>query len=154
MAPRFTSTNLLLSSLMRGSRIVIGQRCRLGFCFPTLDKQQIRSHWQAFLTKKLDRTSNTTQRSVDNTTAESVDNIRSAVYKYEDWINVIRGFHDPMKHNKSLLERHLNTKVHVKPTEQKRRIKSNQIYQRSVKRVDDLASYIQFVRDHKEDFRK
>lgn len=118
------------------------------------DTIQIRWHWQAFLTKKIDRTSNTPHRSVDSTKGESGDNLRSAVYKYEDWTNVIRGFHDPMKHNKSLLDRHLNAKVHIKPTEQKRRIKSNQIYQRSVKRVDDLASYIQFVRDHKDDFRR
>jgi hypothetical protein len=119
----------------------------------SLDRQQVRSHWQAFLTKRIDRTSNTSQRSSIDKDNKGI-NSGSVVYKYEDWLNVIRGFHDPMKHNKSLLDLHLRSKVHIKPTAQKRQVKANQIYQRSVKRVDDLASYIQFVRDHKDEFRK
>jgi hypothetical protein len=119
--------------------------------FPS-NRQQTRSHWQAFLTKKLDRSANIRGTGARDDSGEESE---QGQYRYDDWVNVARGFQDPMKDRKSLLQLHLDTsREHIKPTEQRRRIKSNKIHQRSVKRVDDLNSYIQFVKDHKEDFRK
>jgi hypothetical protein len=152
MASLLRTTNWLVSALIRVSPRHIGKRCRLGIFFPSSSQQQIRNHWQAFLTKKLDRTSKTAQRRVDSTNEDS--NVRSAAYKYDDWDYVMRGFQSPVKQRTPLLERHLRNTKHVKPTQQKQRIKSMQIYRRSEKRVGDLSRYIKFVKDHNEDFQK
>ena len=125
------------------------------------NQEQVRYHWQAVITKRLDRTSNTRfkDRNKDPAAGSLSDNNNNnnvaSQYKFDDWAYVARGFQEPTKlGGKSLLQRHLETREHMKPTTQRQRIKSRQVYERSVKRVEDLTSYIQFVKDHKEDFQK
>jgi hypothetical protein len=68
--------------------------------------------------------------------------------KFQDWDEIIDGFQSPTlaTTGQSLLERHLRAERHIKPKEVRRQINSAKIYKRSVKRVDDLVSYIQFMR--------
>jgi hypothetical protein len=67
--------------------------------------------------------------------------------KFQDWDEIIDGFQTPTltTTGQSLLERHLRAERHIKPKEVRRQINSAKIYRRSVKRVDDLVSYIQFM---------
>jgi hypothetical protein len=93
----------------------------------------IRWNWQGFLTKRFDRA--------------------SGQYKYDDWERVMLGSQEPTKGGKSLLQRHLNNEEHIKPTEIKRRTTSRVLYDRKIKRIDDLMKYIQFMKDHPDDFK-
>lgn len=100
---------------------------------------QVAYHWQAVIRKRI----------IDPKTGE---------HKYEDWDHVIRSFQHPsaLTHpgaatTTTLLDRHLAQDRHIKPTEIRRRINSAKAYRRSVRRVDDLASYIQFIQETKKD---
>jgi len=92
--------------------------------------------------------------------------------QYEDWDSVVFQIQEPTKQQDSdggivsggrnrgspdgvttvsLLERHLQQEEHIKPTELNRRLNSAKIYKRSVKRVNDLTKYIQFVHRQEEE---
>jgi hypothetical protein len=76
----------------------------------------------------------------------------SGKQKYQNWDELVFGFHEPAKGNKqSLLQRHLDEEEHIKPTELKRRVNQGKKYRRSVKHLQDLTSYIHFVREHKDE---
>jgi hypothetical protein len=49
---------------------------------------------------------------------------------------------------RSLLMRDQRATRHIKPTERKRRINSKKIYERNIKRVEDLSNYIKFMQKH------
>jgi len=91
----------------------------------------IRQNWQVVLGRRFDRATGT--------------------YKYQDWDELVFSFREPTKHDgTNYLQRHLNQEEHIKPTELKRRINERKVYRRSVKRLEDLTSYIQFMRDNDE----
>jgi hypothetical protein len=109
------------------------QHCRRrNFVIPNKIQQSIRWNWQGFLTKHYDRA--------------------TGKYKYDDWDNIMLGAAEPMKGSRSLLDRHLNNEEHIKPKEVKRRTAARVIYERKIKRIDDLTKYIKFMRDHPDDF--
>ena len=62
------------------------------------------------------------------------------------------GSSEPMKGSISLLEKHLHNEEHVKPKEVKRRTTARVIYNRQIKRIDDLTKYIKFMKDHPDEF--
>lgn len=88
----------------------------------------MRWNWQAVLTKRYDRATGT--------------------YKYDDWEEIMRGASEPNKHGQSLLERHLRNEEHIKRKKVKYMKKDRIKYERTVKRIDDLISYIKFMKDH------
>ena len=94
-------------------------------------QQQVRWNWQIVL--------------------QPVRDPETGQMKYPDWDIVTRtvGFPEPTKHQTSLLNRHLQQEEHVKPTELNRRINSRKVYQRSMKRVEDLKTYIKFIQDNR-----
>jgi hypothetical protein len=94
---------------------------------------RVRWYWQGFLTKRFDRA--------------------TGEYKYDDWEKIVMGSQEPTKAGKSLLQRHLNNEEHLKPTEIKRRTAARIIYNRKIKRIDDLTKYIQFMKEHPDDFK-
>ena len=98
-------------------------------------QQQVRHNWQIFLQPVKDH---------------------NGEMKYPDWETVLRTqrFHEPEKHGKPLWVRNLQETRHIKPTEQRRRITSNKVYKRSKNRVEDLKSYIKFMRDHNTEEKK
>ena len=96
-------------------------------------QSSVRWNWQGFLTKRFDRA--------------------TGEYKYEDWEKVIMGSSEPTKAGKSLLQRHLNNEEHIKPKEIKRRTTARVIYERKTRRIDDLTKYIQFMKDHPDEFK-
>lgn len=116
----------------------------------SLNHQQIRTNWQAFLGKKFDRTASTRMNDDDNDNEKTSE---SKQYKYEDWIDLARGFHEPMKGNNALLKRFRAYEHHIKPTVRRRLLNSKKLYHASQKKVNNLTSYIQFVQDHSDDFR-
>ena len=93
----------------------------------------VRWNWQGYLTTRFDRA--------------------TGKYKYDDWDQLIMGSQEPTKAGKSLLQRHLYNEEHIKPKEIKRRTASRIIYDRKIKRIDDLTKYIQFMKDHAYDFK-
>jgi hypothetical protein len=95
---------------------------------------QVANHWQAVIRRN----------KTDPKTGEP---------KFQDWDEIIDGFQSPTltTTGQSLLERHLRAERHIKPKEVRRQINSAKIYKRSVKRVDDLVSYIQFMQKKKKD---
>lgn len=95
-------------------------------------QQTVRWNWQGFLTKHYDRA--------------------TGKYKYDDWENILLGSSEPMKGSRSLLQTHLYNEEHVKPKEVKRRTAAKVIYNRQIKRVDDLTKYIKFMKDHPDEF--
>jgi hypothetical protein len=101
--------------------------------------------WQHVLTKKLDRSSRMTLKDGLENNENLGDKLgkNSNHYIYEDWDDIIK--HDLGNEHEYLR--------HVKPTEARRRLKSKILYDSSMTKIEDLASYIQFVQDHKEDFR-
>lgn len=61
-----------------------------------------------------------------------------------------RGFSEPMKGNRqSLLDLHLSEEEHIKPKEIKRRVNAKKRYDRSVTRLYELTSYIEFTKEKK-----
>lgn len=93
----------------------------------------VRWNWQGFLTQRFDRA--------------------SGQYKFDDWEKLMLGSQEPTKAGKSLLQRHLNNEEHIKPKEIKRRTTSRVLYDRKIKRIEDLTKYIQFMKDHPDDFK-
>lgn len=62
---------------------------------------------------------------------------------------------EPELHDgKSLLQRHLMIREHIKPAERKRRINANKVYRRKVKRIEDLMNYIKFMKDNGQDWKQ
>jgi hypothetical protein len=110
----------------------VGCRFRFRFGF-----QQVAHNWQAVIRRRV----------LDRKTGE---------HKYEDWDHAIRKFQHPTKllahpedsspSTTTLLARHQSVERHIKPTERRRRINSAKIYRRSVRRVEDLLSYIRYTR--------
>ena len=103
----------------------------------------VRCHWQMVLSRYQDK--------------------QTGKLKYQDWDTLVHQFQEPTKEiaspdggssgrNRavSLLQRHLAQEEHIKPTEIKRRIQQKQTYTRSVKQLEDLTRYIQFVRQQDE----
>lgn len=120
--------SLAATTTTRG-RIVMSSALKLQQ-LPLQQQQQIqvRWNWQAVIRRRLDR--------------------KEGGVKYEDWDVVARNFREPaLLDGTPLLQRHLNQQHHVKPTERNRRINSAKVYRRSVKRIEDLTKYIQFVRE-------
>jgi hypothetical protein len=103
---------------------------------PTLLHQhvQVANHWQAVIRRN--RT--------DPKTGQPT---------FQDWDDLMANFQTPKlaTTGQSLLERHQRAERHIKPKEVRRQINSAKIYKRSVKRVDDLVSYIQFMHEKKKD---
>jgi hypothetical protein len=95
-------------------------------------QQTIRWNWQGYLTKYYDRA--------------------TGKYKYNDWGDILMGSAEPMKGTRSLLQKHLYNEEHVKPKEVKRRTTARVIYNRQIKRIDDLTKYIKFMKDHPDEF--
>jgi hypothetical protein len=93
----------------------------------------VRWHWQAYLTYRFDKETNTV--------------------KYDDWEKIMLGAQEPMKGNISLVQREERTPRYIKPTERRKRAAERVVYERSIQRVDDLAKYIKFHQAHKEDFK-
>jgi hypothetical protein len=95
---------------------------------------QVANHWQAVIRRN----------KTDPRTGEPT---------FQDWDEIIDGFQSPTltTTGQSLLERHLRAERHIKPKEVRRQINSAKIYKRSVKRVDDLVSYIQFMQKKKKE---
>jgi hypothetical protein len=94
----------------------------------------VRHNWQMVLGKKYDK--------------------EKKEFKYEDWDTLIHQFREPETYQKvSLHKRHVAQEEHIKPTEQKRRINSRKEHARSVKQLNDLSSYIKFIRDHEADMK-
>ena len=98
----------------------------------TNTQQTVRWNWQGYLSKHFDRT--------------------TGKYKFDDWNNILLGSVEPMKGNRSLLATHLYNEEHIKRTEMKRRKAAKAIYDRSMKRIDDLTKYIKFLQDHPDEF--
>jgi hypothetical protein len=89
---------------------------------------QFRSNWQVVLGKRVDK--------------------RTGKSMYEDWDYLSMSMHEPtLLNGNSLLNRHQQQTVHIKPTELKRRLNSAKTYKRSVKRLDDLKNYIKFIQE-------
>jgi len=77
---------------------------------------------------------------------------RTGTWKYVDWEEIIRGVEEPHKQGEYELDRHWNAKRHIKKNVEKQRKKDRKIYNANVKKIDDLVKYIQFVKDHPDDF--
>ena len=57
-----------------------------------------------------------------------------------------RGFQEPtLLDGTSLLRRHLANERHIKPTTIRKRLNAQKVYKRSVKKIDDLLSYITYI---------
>jgi hypothetical protein len=84
----------------------------------------VRWNWQAVIRKRRNPTTGSLQ--------------------YEKWEDLSKGF--PKKSTKAS-PRYMQEDRHIKPTERKRRINSNKVYQRSLKKISDLTTYIHFMRD-------
>jgi hypothetical protein len=95
-------------------------------------RQTLRWNWQGYLTKHYDRA--------------------TGKYKFDDWDNIIMGSSEPMKGSRSLLQKHMFDEEHVKPKEVKRRTAARVIYNRQIKRIDDLTKYIKFMKDPPDEF--
>lgn len=114
---------------------MIGQK--LFTCFQARQKVAlltIRWNWQGCLTKYFDRATGT--------------------YKYEDWDNILAGSAEPTKRGQSLLQMHLRSERHIKPKEVKRRTNDRVIYERKIKRIEDLTKYIKLMKSGPEEFNR
>lgn len=89
-------------------------------------------HWQAYLYKRYDRA--------------------TGEWKYVDWEEIIRGVEEPHKNGQWELERHWSQKRHLKPNVVRQRKKDRKEYNVKVKKIEDLVKYIQFMKDHPDDF--
>lgn len=116
-------------------RVVIASVAKIAARTPSsLPIAAKRCNWQIVLGKKFDKD--------------------KKEFKYEDWDTLIHQFREPETYQKvSLHKRHVSQEEHIKPTEQKRRINSRKEHARSVKQLNDLSSYIKFMREHEEDFK-
>lgn len=94
----------------------------------------VRWNWQGCLTKYFDRATGT--------------------YKYDNWDNVLAGSAEPTKKGQSLLQMHLRNERHIKPKEVKRRTNSRIIYDRKIKRIEDLTKYIKLMKSGPEEFNR
>jgi hypothetical protein len=74
-------------------------------------------------------------------------------YVYEDWDDTPE--YEPPRDGKGVLlsNRDRRSARHIKPTVAKKLLAAEKVYNRSKRKIDDLASYIKFVQEHKEDFR-
>jgi len=90
------------------------------------------SHWMAYLQQRVDR--------------------KTGEKKYVEWSEIIRGVEEPMKNGKHEVDRHLGQKRHIKRNVLKQDKKDKVIYNRKVKKVEDLLKYIQFMKDRPDDF--
>ena len=59
-----------------------------------------------------------------------------------------------MKGDKTILEMKQRQLRHIVPTEVRRRKKAKKVYDRTVKKVQELTKYIQFAKDHPNEFKK
>lgn len=95
---------------------------------PCLTTPQRRWNWQIFLTKRFDRATGT--------------------YKYPDWDRLVLTMKEPTLYDgTSLLRRSQLMKFHIKPTTMRKRAKERKVYNRSVKRVEDLMKYVKFTKE-------
>ena len=90
------------------------------------------SHWMVYLHKRYDR--------------------KTGEWNYADWDDIIRGVEEPMKNGQYEVERRASQPRHVKKNVLKQRMKDNVIAKRDTKQVEDLLKYIQFMKNHPEDF--
>lgn len=69
--------------------------------------------------------------------------------KYQNWDYLALSIQEPrLANGQTLLNRHLRSTEHIKPTERKRRINAKKAYDRDTKRVEDLSNYIKFMQEH------
>ncbi|GKY97266.1 hypothetical protein MPSEU_000685000 [Mayamaea pseudoterrestris] len=91
---------------------------------------QTRNNWQVVLRKRFDR--------------------RTGKVKFEDWDYLVMGMEEPkLLNGVTLFNRYHWETEHIKPTEMRRRLNSEKVYRRSVKRLDDLKNYIKFTQEAK-----
>jgi hypothetical protein len=115
--------------MMRGSL----SRCAgVAMATQQLQQQSRRFAWQAVLTKFRDPA--------------------TGQLKYRDWDEIMAGARDPMKGNQTLLDRYDEEERHTKRTTVKKELKARIYYNRKMKQIDDLLSYIKFMKEHPDDF--
>lgn len=77
----------------------------------------------------------------------------SGTYKNRDWDEIMLGCVDPRNgKGELLLDRYQNNPRHVKRKDIRRFKKERVEYERKVRQIEELTNYIQFVRDHKDEF--